>query len=100
MSQYYLTVAQQKTIGVFPDRVVNELGIEIPVDNVIQSAGGSPMAEPLQLGPLRAGNRSCIHPLEGWNTNRDSSPSTHTLCRCKNFGRSGTKFILGTRPWR
>ena len=41
------------------------------------------------------GNRWCIHPMEGWDANRDGSPSEHTLRRWRNFGRSGAKLIWG-----
>ncbi len=49
----------------------------------------------LDLGPLTAGNRWCIHPMEGWDANPDGSPSEHTLRRWRNFGLSGAKFIWG-----
>ena len=33
--------------------------------------------------------------MEGWDANRDGSPSAHTLRRWRNFGRSGAKLIWG-----
>ena len=33
--------------------------------------------------------------MEGWDANRDGSPSAHTLRRWHNFGRSGAKLIWG-----
>ena len=33
--------------------------------------------------------------MEGWDANRDGSPSEHTLRRWRNFGRSGAKLIWG-----
>ncbi|MEX2560053.1 MAG: NADH:flavin oxidoreductase, partial [Pirellulales bacterium] len=56
---------------------------------------GSPMAAGLPIGGYRVGNRWCIHPMEGWDANRDGSPSQHTLRRWRNFGRSGAKLIWG-----
>src|SRR5207245_7565916 len=73
-----------------------ELGLDLPVDDAILTAEqGSPLAKPLQIGPINVGNRWCIHPMEGWDANRDGSPSELTLRRWKNFGRSGAKLIWG-----
>ena len=95
MSDRYVKVAQLKSVEVLKERL-DELGLDIPVDDEILSAeDDSPMAEPLQLGPLRADNRWCIHPMEGWDANTDSSPTEHTLRRWRNFGLSGAKFIWG-----
>ena len=33
--------------------------------------------------------------MEGWDANRDGSPTEHTLRRWRNFGRSGAKLIWG-----
>jgi len=73
-----------------------ELGIDLPLDDQIQSASdGSPLAQSMHLGPHRVGNRWCIHPMEGWDANRDGSPSEMTLRRWRNFGLSGAKLIWG-----
>ncbi len=75
---------------------MEELGLDVPIDDRILSAtDGSPLAEPLAMGPLHAGNRWCIHPMEGWDAHRDGSPSPHTLRRWHNFGASGAKLIWG-----
>lgn len=95
MSERYTKIAQLKSVDAFRERLL-ELDIDIPVDPQILSAdSGSPLATPLQLGPLVAGNRWCIHPMEGWDANPDGSPSEHTLRRWTNFGLSGAKFIWG-----
>ena len=49
----------------------------------------------MQIGPLKVGNRWCIHPMEGWDANRDGSPSELTLRRWRHFGLSGAKLIWG-----
>jgi 2,4-dienoyl-CoA reductase-like NADH-dependent reductase (Old Yellow Enzyme family) len=75
---------------------LTELGLELPLDdNILTAAEGSPLAAPLRIGPLTVGNRWCIHPMEGWDANRDGSPSAHTLRRWRNFGKSGAKLIWG-----
>ncbi len=95
MSERYQKVAQLKSVEAFRQRL-DELKLDIPVDDeVLTGEAGSPMAQPLALGPLQAGNRWCIHPMEGWDANPDGSPSEHTLRRWKNFGFSGAKFIWG-----
>ena len=72
------------------------LGLELPVDDrPLSAAEGSPLADPLFAGPLRIGNRWCIHPMEGWDGTADGRPSEHTLRRWRNFGLSGAKLLWG-----
>ena len=42
-----------------------------------------------------ADNRFAIHPMEGWDGNRDGSPSDLTRRRWRRFGLSGAKLIWG-----
>jgi 2,4-dienoyl-CoA reductase-like NADH-dependent reductase (Old Yellow Enzyme family) len=91
----YPKIAQLKTVAGFRARLA-ELGLELPVDEAVLSAAeGSPLAAPIAIGPLQVGNRWCIHPMEGWDANRDGSPSELTLRRWRHFGRSGAKLIWG-----
>ena len=95
MSEPYVKVAQLKTPEAFRDRL-HQLGVELPVDDSILSAAGhSPLAQPIQIGTATVGNRWCIHPMEGWDANRDGSPSALTLRRWRHFGHSGAKLIWG-----
>ncbi len=95
MPQEYTKVAQLKTVGALRERF-DELGIELPVDDEILTAEqGSPLVEPIAIGDFTVGNRWCIHPMEGWDANRDGSPSPHTLRRWRQFGMSGAKLIWG-----
>ncbi|MCE9527609.1 MAG: hypothetical protein K8R36_16330 [Planctomycetales bacterium] len=96
---HYPKVAQLKTVAAFRARLA-ELGLELPVDDAPLSADeGSPLAQPLVLTNGRQSvyvdNRWCIHPMEGWDANRDGSPSELTLRRWRNFGLSGAKLIWG-----
>src|SRR5437660_8079691 len=91
----YPKIAQLKTVAMLRARLV-ELGLDLPVDErVLTAAEGSPLAKPIAMGPLTVGNRWCIHPMEGWDANRDGSPSELTLRRWRNFGKSGAKLIWG-----
>jgi NADPH2 dehydrogenase len=91
----YPKVAQLKNIGALQRRFA-ELGISLPVDEeILSAADGSPLAAPKKIGDFEVGNRWCIHPMEGWDANRDGSPSEHTLRRWRNFGLSGAKLIWG-----
>ncbi len=95
MAEAFPKIAQLKSVEAFRARL-QELGLDLPIDNEIQSASdGSPLAGPIDIGPLRVGNRWCIHPMEGWDANPDGSPSEHTLRRWRRFGQSGAKLIWG-----
>jgi NADPH2 dehydrogenase len=96
---HYPKIAQFKTVAAFRDRLA-ELALGLPVDErPLSAAEGSPLAEPIELtdgrNHVRAGNRWCIHPMEGWDANRNGTPSDLTLRRWRHFGLSGAKFIWG-----
>ena len=91
----YPKVAQLKDVAALRARLA-ELGISLPIDeSVLSAAEGSPLAQPAKFGSFNVANRWCIHPMEGWDANRDGSPSPHTLRRWRNFGLSGAKLIWG-----
>ncbi len=91
----YPKIAQFKNPAAFAARLV-ELGLDLPLDErVLSAAEGSPLAQELCIANLRCGNRWCIHPMEGWDANRDGSPSEHTIRRWQRFGTSGAKLIWG-----
>ncbi len=88
-------VAQLKTPAALRERFA-ALGVNVPVDDrILTAAEGSPLAQSIIVGGFKVGNRWCIHPMEGWDANRDGSPSDYTLRRWRNFGRSGAKLIWG-----
>ena len=91
----YPKVAQFKDTAALARRF-EELGLSLPCDQQIRTAQEqSPLADPLNVAGFRIGNRWCIQPMEGWDANRDGSPSPHTLRRWQNFGLSGAKLIWG-----
>lgn len=94
-SASYPKVAQLKDTAALRQRLT-ELGLELPLDErILRADEGSPLAEPLEIGGFRVGNRWCIQPMEGWDAQRDGSPSAHTLRRWRHFGLSGAKLIWG-----
>ncbi|HUG67596.1 MAG TPA: NADH:flavin oxidoreductase [Pirellulaceae bacterium] len=95
MSDAYPKIAQLKTVGALQQRL-DELGLELPIDDaIVAAADDSPLTKPITIGRHHVANRWCIHPMEGWDANRDGSPSELTLRRWRNFGSSGAKLIWG-----
>lgn len=75
---------------------LQSLDVELPVDDDIQSGAESPLAMSLPVGDgLVAGNRFCIHPMEGWDGTDDGQPTEQVRRRWRNFGISGAKLIWG-----
>ncbi len=50
-------------------------GIPLAFDDALVSPSGSPLARPLEADGLRAGNRFCILPMEGWDGTADGHPT-------------------------
>ena len=73
----------------------DSLGIDLPVDDEIETGPEAPLARPYAraLGPV--GNRFAILPMEGWDGSEDGRPTDLTRARWRNFGRSGAKLIWG-----
>lgn len=94
MSESYPKIAQLKDVEAFRGRLA-ELELQLPVDDQVRPEAESPLGQPIKIGPHTVGNRWCIHPMEGWDANRDGSPSELTLRRWRNFGLSGAKLIWG-----
>src|SRR5439155_1869697 len=51
--------------------------------------------KPAVIGPLRAGNRLCIQPMEGCDSTLDGRPDELTFRRYRRFGAGGAKLIWG-----
>ena len=71
MSNDYVKIARLKDVPAFRGRL-EELGLELPVDDeALTAEAGSPLAQPIEVDGVTVGNRWCIHPMEGWDANRD-----------------------------
>lgn len=55
----------------------------------------SPLATPVQIGPMRAGNSIAIQPMEGCDGTLDGRPDELTFRRYRRFGAGGAKIIWG-----
>ncbi len=55
----------------------------------------SPLSQPVAIGPRTAGNRWCIHPMEGCDGEPDGRPGELTFRRYRRFGAGGAKVIWG-----
>jgi NADPH2 dehydrogenase len=55
----------------------------------------SPLFQPVAIGPRTAGNRWCIHPMEGCDGELDGRPGELTFRRYNRFGAGGAKVIWG-----
>lgn len=54
-----------------------------------------PLFQPVALGPLWAGNRLCIQPMEGCDGTPDGRPGELTFRRYRRFGAGGAKLLWG-----
>lgn len=87
-------IAALRTVEDFRRRL-EELNLSIEVEDAIETAPASPLAEPIEVDGFRVGNRWVIHPMEGWDGEPDGRPSELVHRRWRNFGLSGAKWIWG-----
>jgi 2,4-dienoyl-CoA reductase-like NADH-dependent reductase (Old Yellow Enzyme family) len=89
----YTAPGRHKSLAAFREhwlRIAPDLGL----DEELAGAAG-PLGAPRAVAGRVAGNRFCIHPMEGWDGTHDGLPSEHTLRRWRNFGASGAKLVWG-----
>jgi 2,4-dienoyl-CoA reductase-like NADH-dependent reductase (Old Yellow Enzyme family) len=90
----YPRVAALKTAAALRAHLASS-NIALDFDDELAPPAESPLARPIEADGLRAGNRFCILPMEGWDGTREGEPSDLTRRRWRNFGRSGAKLIWG-----
>jgi len=71
------------------------LGVDLPVDDVVEVGSDAPLAQPFARKAGSVGNRFAILPMEGWDGTEDGRPTDLTRRRWRNFGLSGAKLIWG-----
>jgi len=70
-------------------------GIPLSFDESLAAPSDSPLGRPLEADGMRAGNRFCVLPMEGWDGTAEGHPTELTRRRWRNFGRSGAKLVWG-----
>jgi NADPH2 dehydrogenase len=90
----YPRVASLKTADAFRAHLAGA-GIPMAFDDALATAGSSPLSRPIDVDGIRAGNRFCILPMEGWDGTADGEPTDLTRRRWRNFGMSGAKLMWG-----
>jgi 2,4-dienoyl-CoA reductase-like NADH-dependent reductase (Old Yellow Enzyme family) len=70
-------------------------GLSLDLDDVVEPAPKSPLAQPLEMDGVKVGNRFAILPMEGWDGTTEGEPSDLTRRRWQHFGMSGAKLIWG-----
>jgi 2,4-dienoyl-CoA reductase-like NADH-dependent reductase (Old Yellow Enzyme family) len=76
-------------------RYLLERQINIPCDNQLISGRTSPLAQPIDIGGTKVGNRIAAQPMEGWDATAEGRPTELTFRRWQRFGASGAKLIWG-----
>ena len=76
-------------------RYLAERQINIPCDNELISGATSPLAQPIDIGGMKVGNRIAAQPMEGWDGTAEGRPTEQTFRRWQRFGASGAKLIWG-----
>ena len=93
MSRRYTPPGHHRSVGAFREHLC---GLDPAFDCGDELLGPEgPLAKPLTVFGREAGNRFAVHPMEGWDGNRDGSPSDLTRRRWRRFGLSGAKLIWG-----
>jgi NADPH2 dehydrogenase len=87
-------MASDRTVDDLRDHAAS-LGVDLPVDDRVETGPDAPLARSYRSRSGRIGNRFAILPMEGWDGSEDGRPSDLTRRRWRNFGRSGAKLIWG-----
>src|SRR5436305_2828515 len=90
----YPRIASLKTAAAFRAQLERS-GIALGFDEQLSPPAAPPLAQPLDIGSVRVGNRFCILPMEGWDGTLAGEPSELTRRRWRHFGISGAKLIWG-----
>ena len=93
MSRRYTPPGHHRSVEAFREHL---RGLDPAFDCAEELLGPEgPLAKPLTVFGREAGNRFAVHPMEGWDGNRDGSPSDLTRRRWRRFGLSAAKLVWG-----
>jgi len=88
----FVPISNLPTLGRFGEHLA-ELGIALDFDVELESGPDAPLARPVEVMGRRVGNRFCIHPMEGWDSDAEGRPTRQTTRRWQQRGRSGAKLL-------
>lgn len=92
---YVLTkLASLKTPEQFASHV-KALGIELPIEPMVNQGSESPLLMPLPWQGRVIGNRIAVQPMEGWDGTVEGGVTEPMKRRWRRFGESGAKLIWG-----
>ena len=80
------------TVERFRDHLA-ELGVGLDLDTELVGGVDAPLARGLTISGRTVGNRFCVHPMEGWDSDVDGRPTAATRRRWRAIGRSGAKLL-------
>ena len=70
-----------------------ELGVGLDLDTELVGGVDAPLARGLTITGRTVGNRFCVHPMEGWDSDVDGRPTAATRRRWRAIGHSGAKML-------
>jgi NADPH2 dehydrogenase len=71
------------------------LGVQMGVDDAVETDDTAPLAQPLQWNGRTIGNRWCTQPMEGWDGTTTGGITEPMVRRWQRFGHTGAKLIWG-----
>jgi NADPH2 dehydrogenase len=88
----FVPLSSFDSVSQFRDHLA-ELGIGLDLDPELDVGAGAPLAGAVEIMGRRVGNRFCLHPMEGWDSDIDGRPTRQTRRRWQARGRSGAKML-------
>jgi NADPH2 dehydrogenase len=76
-------------------KYAQSLGLDIPCDDDLRQGSEASLSSSVQIDGMKIAHRLAVHPMEGWDCQRDGRPSDNTRRRWRRFGLSGAKLIWG-----
>ena len=88
----FIPLSTFDTVARFRDHLA-ELGVGLDLDVELEGGPDAPLAGSLTTMGRTVGNRFCVHPMEGWDSDLDGRPTALSRRRWRALGRSGAKMI-------
>jgi NADPH2 dehydrogenase len=88
----FVPLSMFDTVARFRDHLA-DLGVGLDLDTELVAGRDAPLAGGLTAMGRTVGNRFCVHPMEGWDSDADGRPTRATRRRWRAVGRSGAKLL-------